>query len=103
MTGSLEVPMRRLLPTLVAAAGLVLALAGPAAAGTPVVASDNVTLQGRLPEATSAISSRFSPDGKTMYVSSATGLLIYDVTLPDHPILLGALPLPHFENEDVDV
>ena len=38
-----------------------------------------------------------------MYVSTWKGLLIYDISLPEHPQRLGFLPLPHFENEDVDV
>ena len=38
-----------------------------------------------------------------MYVTSATGLGIYDITTPESPQLLSRLPLPHFENEDVDV
>ncbi|MBI5105802.1 MAG: hypothetical protein HZB46_12640 [Solirubrobacterales bacterium] len=80
------------------------ALLAPAAAtASPPVSSDNVQLLTRLPEAVSAISARFSADGKVMYVSTATGLLTYDVTDPADPQRLGALPLPHFENEDVDV
>ena len=51
-----------------------------------------------------ARSVRASPtDGATMYVSSATGLQIYDVSAPATPKQLSQLPLPHFENEDVDV
>ena len=50
-----------------------------------------------------AIGARFSPDGKTMYVTGATGLGIYDISAPASPRLLSRLPLPHFENEDVDV
>ena len=38
-----------------------------------------------------------------MYVTSATGLQIYDVSHPATPRKLSQLPLPHFENEDVDV
>ena len=38
-----------------------------------------------------------------MYVTSATGLQIYDVSQPAAPRKLSQLPLPHFENEDVDV
>jgi hypothetical protein len=38
-----------------------------------------------------------------MYVTGTEGLEIYDVSKPELPILTGALPLPHFENEDVDL
>ncbi len=37
------------------------------------------------------------------YVTGAKGLTIYDVTDPALPRLIGHLPLPHFQNEDVDV
>ena len=38
-----------------------------------------------------------------MYVSSATGLQVYDVSAAATPRHIAQLPLPHFENEDVDV
>jgi hypothetical protein len=34
-----------------------------------------------------------------MYVTGASGLRVYDVTQPQSPRRLGALALPHFENE----
>lgn len=75
--------------------------AGPATAAP--LKSDNVRLLGKHPEATGAIGARFSPDGDTMYVTAATGLFIYDVSVAQKPKLLSHLTLPHFENEDVDV
>ena len=75
----------------------------PHAASAQGLKSDNVTVVGKLPDAVGAIGARFSPDGDTMYVTSATGLGIYDITTPESPQLLSRLPLPHFENEDVDV
>src|SRR5919112_402638 len=75
----------------------------PATASAQAMQSDNVELLGKLPDASGAIGARFSPGGETMYVTSATGLGIYDVTTPERPALLSRLPLPHFENEDVDV
>ena len=75
--------------------------AGPATAAP--LKSDNVRLLGKRPEATGAIGAKFSPDGETMYVTAATGLFIYDVSVPAVPKLQGHLTLPHFENEDVDV
>jgi hypothetical protein len=80
-----------------------LTIAPAAAEAGPVLESDNVRTVGKLPDATGAIGARFSPDGRTMYVTSATGLGIYDVTVAERPLLLSRLPLPHFENEDVDV
>lgn len=37
------------------------------------------------------------------YMTGAKGLSIYDVSVPWAPVLLGHLPLAHFQNEDVDV
>ena len=74
----------------------------PATASAAPLASDNVSLVTKLPEAVGAASARFSPDGKTMYVSTWKGLHTYDITKPEDPQRLGFLPLPHFENEDVD-
>lgn len=49
---------------------------------------------------TNPIGARF--DGDLMYVTSTTGLFIYDISDPAAPVLRGTLALPHFENEDVD-
>jgi len=92
--------MRQL--TIALACALTAALLAAAPAGA-VLQSPNVTLQAKLPEAVSAIGARFSPDGNTMYVTGATGLQIYDVSDAAAPVRLSTLPLPHFENEDVDV
>ncbi len=75
-------------------------LAAPAQAQ---LQSSNVSLRGKLPQSAGAIGARFSPDGETMYVSSATGLQVYDVSTAATPRHIAQLPLPHFENEDVDV
>ena len=89
------------LSTLLIALLASLALAAPA--GAQALKSDNVELLTKLPEAAGAIGARFSDDGKTMYVTSLTGLGIYDVSDPADPQRLSRLPLPHIENEDVDV
>jgi hypothetical protein len=83
-----------------AAAFALLVFAAPAQAQFK---SPNVSLQGKLPQSAGAIGARFSEDGSTMYVSSASGLQVYDVSAPATPKQLSQLPLPHFENEDVDV
>lgn len=63
---------------------LVLALlaVAPAAASAQGFRSANVSVIGKLPDAAGAIGARFSPDGRTMYVTGATGLGIYDVSAP---------------------
>jgi hypothetical protein len=78
------------------------ALLAPAAAVAAPLHSDNVSLVTKLPDAVGAASARFSADGNTMYVSTWKGLHTYDVSKADDPQRLGFLPLPHFENEDVD-
>jgi hypothetical protein len=92
--------MRVRLTVLLAALG---ALAAPAPAhAADLFHSPNVERVGHLPEATGAIGAKFSDDGDTMFVTAATGLFTYDVSTPAEPQRLAALPLPHFENEDVD-
>lgn len=42
--------------------------------------------------------------GNHAYVTGfATGLTVFDISNPALPLPVGALPLPHFENEDVDL
>ena len=90
------------------------ALAAPAfIGGTPVTAapagpgftSPNVEWLGQLPEV-GAIGAKFITDdsGKAtyMYVTGVSGFSIWDVRNPELPVPMGRLPLPHFENEDVD-
>ena len=93
--------MRR---TVLLLACLIAALAATAVpAGAVPLRSDNVTLLAKLPEVTGAIGARFSDDGKTMYTTAPDGLHIFDITNPELPLPIGFQPLPHFENEDVDV
>jgi hypothetical protein len=43
-------------------------------------------------------------DGKTyMFVSTLGGLYVYDVSKADSPTPVGAMPMPHFQNEDVSL
>ncbi|HEX8082697.1 MAG TPA: hypothetical protein VF529_00305 [Solirubrobacteraceae bacterium] len=79
----------------------VLLAAVPAGAQEPPAKkSDTVSYITTLPEP-GVISARFR-DG-FMYVSAESGLAIYDVSAPDEPREVGRLPLPNFENEDIDV
>ena len=80
------------------AIGIALIAAVPASAAP--FHSDNVQLVTKLPETAGAASARFV--GKNMYVSTWKGLSVFDISKPDDPQRVGFLPLPHFENEDVD-
>jgi hypothetical protein len=65
-----------------------------------MLASENVTLLTSIPNP-GVIGARFR--GDLMYVTSVSGLRIYDISDPAAPAEVGALGLPHFENEDVDL
>jgi hypothetical protein len=58
------------------------ALAFAAAPASAQIKSDNVEFLGKVPDSAGTTGARFSPDGRTMYVTSASGLQIYDVGLP---------------------
>src|SRR5688500_15791234 len=62
--------------------------------------SSNISLLTTIPNA-GVIGARFRKG--VMFATSVTGLTTYDVSDPANPTLLGTLPLPHFENEDVDL
>jgi hypothetical protein len=85
-------------------AGL-LSLGTPVAGGLPselagALASANVEFVMNVPQP-GAMGARILDD--LMYVTSKDGLRIYDVSDPSGiPIPKGALPLPHYSNEDVD-
>ncbi|MGH2711281.1 MAG: hypothetical protein ACRDH9_08780 [Actinomycetota bacterium] len=68
------------------------------------IRSENVLYLGTIPE-NPGIGGRVVKVGNQtrFYMTGSQGLAIYDVTIPIAPILLGKLPLPHFQNEDVDV
>lgn len=78
------------------------ATAAPERAQAPAgtLMSENVELLTTLPNP-GVIGARFR-DG-LMYATTSTGLTIYDVSDPRVPAEVGRLPLPHFENEDVDL
>ncbi len=67
---------------------------------TGLLASENVSLQTSLPNP-GVIGARFRDN--MMFVTSVSGLTVYDITDPAAPVEIGRLPLPHFENEDVDM
>jgi hypothetical protein len=71
----------------------------------PGITSDNLTYLGTIPIDAPGVGARLvTVDGqRRFYVSGIPGLSIYDVTDPEAPALLGHLPLPNWENEDVSV
>jgi hypothetical protein len=85
---------------LLAPTGLTGARAEPIEDPTGLLASDNISIHTTLPEP-AAIGARFR-DG-LMYLTTSAGLAIYDISNPSAPTEVGRLPLPHFENEDVDL
>jgi hypothetical protein len=86
-------------------AALVLALnAGPASgalapADPPLATSKNVHLLGHVPGSAAGMNFK----GHYAYVSGWSGITVLDIARPASPEVVGALPLPHFENEDVDL
>src|SRR3954469_21417162 len=91
-------------------AGLVVVLlalsASGAAAKTRIAATDaplvsgNVTPKLTLPVG-HPVGARFRDN--YMFVTGTDGVSAYDISNPELPLPAGFLPLPHFENEDVDI
>jgi hypothetical protein len=94
-----------------AAAALLLSLgvvfaalsAGPGAGGTvdlPALAtSSNVHFVTNIPGTAAGMTFK----DHYAYVSGWAGIVVLDIAQADAPRIVGALPLPHFENEDVDL
>lgn len=109
--------MSRRLPLVAAACALALGPTARALPPTPlttVTASPNVRLVANRPEAGVAVGGKFA--GKYYFLTSARaatygtpdsvsdgGLFVYDVANPEAPRLVSHLPLPIWENEDVDL
>ena len=96
---------RRLVALVAAPAALLLLFfsLGPATgqvlpAPPPLAISDNVKVIGNVPG--SLFGMHFK--GNYGYATGATGLTVFDVSAAANPTIVGELPLPHFENEDVD-
>jgi hypothetical protein len=80
------------------------ALAGPvssagAAADPPLAASSNVHMLDHIPGTAAGMNFK----GHYAFVSGWGGITVLDIAKPDAPQIAGSLPLPHFENEDVDL
>ncbi len=65
----------------------------------PLSASTNVRLLGHIPGTAAGMTFK----DHYAYVSGWGGITVLDIAKADSPRLVGALPLPHFENEDVDL
>ena len=65
----------------------------------PLAASDNVHVLEHVPGSAAGMNFK----GHYAYVSGWGGITVLDIANPASPQLVGDLPLPHFENEDVDL
>ena len=84
---------------LAAVCALVLALSAAPAWAAPET-SPGVRLITHIPER-GVISAKAV--GRYLYVSSLTGVTIFDISRPQTPVRVGRLDLPNAQNEDVDV
>ena len=78
--------------------------AAPAAAQSlavdpPLATSSNVQYVGHIPGSAAGMNFK----DHYAYVSGWGGITVLDIAQPEAPKPVGALPLPHFENEDVDL
>jgi LVIVD repeat len=92
----------RTLSLTAALTGLIALLAAvPAGAQTepPLATSSNVHMLGHVPGSAAGMNFK----GNYAFVSGWGGITVLDISKADDPQLAGALPLPHFENEDVDL
>jgi hypothetical protein len=65
----------------------------------PLATSSNVHLLAHIPGTAAGMNFK----DHYAYVTGWTGVDVLDIAKPDQPKLVGTLPLPHFENEDVDL
>ena len=93
--------MRRAVLALALVAATVIAV--PSARAVPLVpplrTSPNVELVTNVPGSYAGIVFK---DNYAFATGWATGLTVFDISVPEAPTPVAALPLPHFENEDVD-
>jgi hypothetical protein len=85
------------------AAAFIVAVVPPPDAGAvtdpPLATSSNVQLVDHIPGTAAGMNFK----GHYAYVSGWGGITVLDIAKPASPQLAGVLPLPHFENEDVDL
>ena len=81
-------------------AGVVFAMpAGGITPEPPLAASSNVHVIDHIPGTAAGMTFK----EHYAYVSGWGGLTVLDIAKADEPKVVGVLPLPHFENEDVDL
>jgi len=99
----LALAMGLLAAGLPATADSLVTYADPGDAAT--VSSDNIDYIGTIPVDQPGVGARLlRVDGqKRLYVTGVKSLTIYEVSDPANPRILGHLPLPNWENEDVSV
>jgi len=91
--------------SLLALGSLVAVLTAVPAAGEgvptapPLAASSNVQLLANIPGSAAGMNFK----DHYAYVSGWGGITVLDIAQAASPQLVGALPLPHFENEDIDL
>jgi len=91
--------------SLLALGSLVAVLTAVPAAGEgvptapPLAASSNVQLLANIPGSAAGMNFK----DHYAYVSGWGGITVLDIAQAASPKLVGALPLPHFENEDIDL
>jgi len=90
--------------TLAVAAVILVAAAVPAAGGSadlepPLATSSNVHYLAHIPGTAAGMNFK----DHYAYASGWGGIMVLDIAQADSPQVVGNLPLPHFENEDVDL
>jgi hypothetical protein len=79
---------------------MLVALAALPPAAAAAQTSPGVSVVGSIPER-GVVSAR--PVGDHLYVSSLSGVTVFDIANPRAPVQVGRLELPNVQNEDVDV
>jgi LVIVD repeat len=75
------------------------ATGGAAVVEPPLAKSSNVHLVAHIPGSAAGMNFK----GHYAYVSGWGGITVLDIAQSDDPKVVGSLPLPHFENEDMDL
>lgn len=104
MTHQLRLSRRRVRGAVLALTFIVTSVGPTTAANSlrlPVI-TKNVELLGNIPDV-AGISATFDPDRPYLYVSTAHGIDVFDVTAPEAPALVGVLPLALWQNENVNL
>src|SRR5947207_15467674 len=92
----------KILMALLAPAVVVAAMPASGAGGIvepPLATSSNVHLLAHIPGTAAGMNFK----DHYAYVTGWSGVTVLDIAQPDSPKVAGELPLPHFENEDVDL